>query len=134
MQHYQGMVKKQGTIRILWGMSGPVLFPLPRILPLSKVHFHLDNIFSKMKAILQRAVGAADSLYVASKTEAHFSAFPLTSDTLSRYIGTTSKPLVRSEALLVRVKAAGLNRADIVQRQGKYPPPPGDSDILGLEM
>lgn len=34
---------------------------------------------------------------------------------------------------LVRVVAAGVNRADLLQRQGNYPPPPGASDVLGLE-
>ncbi|MEZ5043191.1 MAG: NAD(P)H-quinone oxidoreductase [Saprospiraceae bacterium] len=34
----------------------------------------------------------------------------------------------------VRVKATALNRADTMQRQGVYPPPPGESPILGLEM
>src|SRR5688572_18657450 len=36
--------------------------------------------------------------------------------------------------VLIRVKAAGVNRPDIMQRQGKYPPPPGASDIPGLEV
>jgi len=36
--------------------------------------------------------------------------------------------------LLVRVRATALNRADVLQRMGKYPPPPGVTDILGLEM
>ena len=36
--------------------------------------------------------------------------------------------------VLVRVAAAGVNRPDIMQRQGKYPPPPGASDIPGLEI
>jgi putative PIG3 family NAD(P)H quinone oxidoreductase len=36
--------------------------------------------------------------------------------------------------VLVRVAAAGVNRPDLMQRQGKYPPPPGASDILGLEI
>lgn len=34
----------------------------------------------------------------------------------------------------VRVRAAGVNRPDLLQRQGRYPPPPGASDILGLEV
>lgn len=34
----------------------------------------------------------------------------------------------------VRVRAAGVNRPDILQRRGLYPPPPGASDILGLEV
>ncbi|MDX9686860.1 MAG: NAD(P)H-quinone oxidoreductase [Pseudomonadaceae bacterium] len=33
----------------------------------------------------------------------------------------------------VRVKAAGINRADLLQKAGHYPPPPGTTDILGLE-
>jgi tumor protein p53-inducible protein 3 len=36
--------------------------------------------------------------------------------------------------LLVKVKAAGVNRADVLQRQGRYPPPPGASPLLGLEV
>jgi NADPH:quinone reductase len=36
--------------------------------------------------------------------------------------------------VLIKVAAAGVNRADLLQRQGKYPPPPGASPILGLEV
>jgi NADPH2:quinone reductase len=36
--------------------------------------------------------------------------------------------------VLVRVRAAGVNRPDIMQRNGQYPPPPGAPDILGLEI
>ena len=36
--------------------------------------------------------------------------------------------------VLIRVVAAGVNRADLHQRQGHYPPPPGASEILGLEV
>src|SRR5262249_12564434 len=36
--------------------------------------------------------------------------------------------------LLVAVEAAGVTRPDLMQRQGKYPPPPGASDIPGLEI
>jgi NADPH2:quinone reductase len=36
--------------------------------------------------------------------------------------------------ILVRVAAAGVNRPDVLQRQGAYPPPPGAPDILGLEI
>ena len=36
--------------------------------------------------------------------------------------------------VLIRVRAAGVNRPDILQRQGRYPPPPGASEILGLEV
>ncbi|WP_199616063.1 NAD(P)H-quinone oxidoreductase [Paenibacillus alkalitolerans] len=43
-------------------------------------------------------------------------------------------PAVREGEILVRIKATALNRADLLQRMGKYPPPPGTTDILGLEM
>ena len=36
--------------------------------------------------------------------------------------------------ILIRVAAAGVNRPDMLQRQGQYAPPPGASDILGLEV
>lgn len=36
--------------------------------------------------------------------------------------------------ILIRVAAAGLNRGDLVQREGNYPPPPGASDLPGLEV
>lgn len=36
--------------------------------------------------------------------------------------------------VLVKVRAAGVNRADLLQAAGKYPPPPGASDILGMEI
>ncbi len=36
--------------------------------------------------------------------------------------------------ILVKVEAAGINRPDVVQREGRYPPPPGAPDILGLEI
>jgi putative PIG3 family NAD(P)H quinone oxidoreductase len=43
-------------------------------------------------------------------------------------------PELRGGEVLVRVAAAGVNRPDIMQRQGKYPPPSGASDIPGLEI
>jgi NADPH2:quinone reductase len=43
-------------------------------------------------------------------------------------------PQPRSGEVLVRVAAAGINRPDLMQRMGKYPPPPGASDIPGLEI
>jgi putative PIG3 family NAD(P)H quinone oxidoreductase len=42
-------------------------------------------------------------------------------------------PAARAGEVVVRVAGAGINRADLLQRQGFYPPPPGASDILGLE-
>jgi len=48
-------------------------------------------------------------------------------------IGETDAPAMRPGALRIRVAATALNRADLLQRQGFYPPPPGASPILGLE-
>ncbi len=44
------------------------------------------------------------------------------------------KPEPRAGEIVIRVEAAGVARADIMQRQGKYPPPPGASDIPGLDV
>ncbi|MGH9582264.1 MAG: NAD(P)H-quinone oxidoreductase [Bryobacteraceae bacterium] len=44
------------------------------------------------------------------------------------------KPAPGSGEVLIRVEAAGVSRADLMQRQGKYPPPPGASDIPGLDV
>lgn len=49
-------------------------------------------------------------------------------------IGFVPKPVPRDDELLVRVHATALNRADLMQREGRYPPPQGASPILGLEM
>jgi len=43
-------------------------------------------------------------------------------------------PVAGPGQIRIRVRAAGVNRPDIVQRQGRYPAPPGASDILGLEV
>lgn len=65
-----------------------------------------------MKAILVKQPGGAEQLELGE--------YPL--------------PQYHSDELLVRVKATALNRADILQREGKYPPPRGASPILGLEI
>ena len=43
-------------------------------------------------------------------------------------------PLPASGEVLIAVEAAGVNRPDVLQRKGEYPPPPGASDIPGLEV
>ena len=48
-------------------------------------------------------------------------------------LGDVPEPALKPDEILIRVRAAGLNRADIMQRQGFYPPPPGASEIIGLE-
>ncbi|KZE35119.1 NAD(P)H-quinone oxidoreductase [Crenobacter luteus] len=65
-----------------------------------------------MLAIVQRAPGGADTLAV----------------------GEVPLPEPGPGQLRVRVRAAGVNRADLVQREGRYPPPPGVTAILGLEV
>ncbi|MBI5419048.1 MAG: NAD(P)H-quinone oxidoreductase [Deltaproteobacteria bacterium] len=49
-------------------------------------------------------------------------------------IGSHADPVPGDGDLLVRVRATALNRADLLQRRGKYPPPKGAPEILGLEM
>jgi tumor protein p53-inducible protein 3 len=44
------------------------------------------------------------------------------------------EPELRAGDLLVRVRAAGLNRADLLQRLGRYAPPPGEPETMGLEI
>jgi tumor protein p53-inducible protein 3 len=65
-----------------------------------------------MKAILVKEPGDADQLM----------------------LGTYQMPEPSDDELFVKVKATALNRADILQRRGFYPPPKGASPILGLEM
>jgi NADPH2:quinone reductase len=49
-------------------------------------------------------------------------------------LATGPAPKPGAEEVLVRVAAAGVNRADLLQRQGHYPPPAGASPILGMEV
>ncbi|MBI5485488.1 MAG: NAD(P)H-quinone oxidoreductase [Deltaproteobacteria bacterium] len=49
-------------------------------------------------------------------------------------IGEAERPSPGEGQVLIRVVATSINRPDLVQREGKYPPPPGDSLILGLEV
>lgn len=64
-----------------------------------------------MKAVLLREFGGPDVLY----------------------IGEGETPVAAQGELLIRVRATALNRADLLQRRGLYPPPPGASEVLGLE-
>ncbi|MHB1753720.1 MAG: NAD(P)H-quinone oxidoreductase, partial [Acidiferrobacter sp.] len=52
-------------------------------------------------------------------------------DTLRLTEGPT--PVPRAGEILIEVAYAGVNRPDILQRSGRYPPPPDASPILGLE-
>lgn len=54
----------------------------------------------------------------------------------SGYLKSTERPVPVPQPgqVLIKVTAAGINRPDVMQRKGLYPPPPGASDILGLEI
>lgn len=65
-----------------------------------------------MKAVLVKEAGGAEQLY----------------------LGEAARPVPGPDELLVRVAVAALNRADLLQREGKYPPPAGASPVLGLEF
>lgn len=65
-----------------------------------------------MRAVVQHASGGPESLVLAERP----------------------KPEPGPAQLRVKVRAAGVNRADIIQREGHYPPPKGVTDILGLEI
>jgi tumor protein p53-inducible protein 3 len=59
----------------------------------------------------------------------------LVEDTTKKlYIGEADEPIMSDDDLLVHVNATALNRADLLQRRGLYPPPKGASPIIGLEM
>jgi putative PIG3 family NAD(P)H quinone oxidoreductase len=49
-------------------------------------------------------------------------------------LAEVADPIPTPEQVLVRVRATALNRADTMQRAGHYPPPPGESDVPGLEL
>jgi putative PIG3 family NAD(P)H quinone oxidoreductase len=65
-----------------------------------------------MRAVVVDAPGGPEALHVAERRDPHAGDGEIT----------------------IRVTAAGVNRADLLQRMGHYPPPPGASDILGLEV
>lgn len=49
-------------------------------------------------------------------------------------IGEVPQPVPSAGEVLIKVAGAGLNRADLLQAKGQYPPPPGASPILGMEI
>jgi NADPH2:quinone reductase len=49
-------------------------------------------------------------------------------------ISTAPLPVLKDDEILIRVQAAGINRPDVQQRKGLYPPPPDASPLLGLEV
>ena len=59
---------------------------------------------------------------------------PTPGDPDSLVLDEVPTPTIQPDEVLVRVAAAGVNRADLMQRQGFYPPPPGSSAYPGLEV
>jgi putative PIG3 family NAD(P)H quinone oxidoreductase len=49
-------------------------------------------------------------------------------------LGELPDPVAGTGEVVVAVRAAGLNRADLLQLRGQYPPPPGESEVPGLEL
>ena len=49
-------------------------------------------------------------------------------------LGVRARPTPGKGEILIKVEAAGVNRPDVLQRMGNYAPPPGASDVLGLEV
>ena len=43
-------------------------------------------------------------------------------------------PIIKDDEVLIKIEAAGINRADLLQREGGYPPPPGCPEWMGLEV
>lgn len=50
------------------------------------------------------------------------------------FLGEAPKPIPHKNEILIKVKAAALNRMDILQREGRYPIPEGASEILGVDV
>ena len=50
------------------------------------------------------------------------------------HVASGPVPQPRAGEVLIRVEAAGVNRPDVQQRKGSYPPPPDASPLLGLEV
>ncbi|MBQ4154827.1 MAG: NAD(P)H-quinone oxidoreductase [Clostridia bacterium] len=55
-------------------------------------------------------------------------------DDKSLHFENVPDPVIKEDEVLVKVSAAALNRADLLQREGCYPPPPGCPDWMGLEV
>jgi len=72
----------------------------------------MENVPSEMKAVEIAAPGGPEQLR----------------------LSTRPVPRCAEGEVLVHVAAAGVNRPDVMQRQGRYPPPPGASDLPGLEI
>ena len=57
-----------------------------------------------------------------------------TADGYTSVVETLPDPVPRPGEVLVQIAASGVNRADLSQIAGRYPPPPGESEVLGMEI
>ena len=48
--------------------------------------------------------------------------------------GEVDHPKIGPQEVLIKVSATAINRADLMQRKGFYPPPPGASEVMGLRI
>jgi putative PIG3 family NAD(P)H quinone oxidoreductase len=78
----------------------------------TRIEIRLQGGNSRMKAIIRTGDGGPEVLT----------------------LGEVPAPTPGPTQLLINVKATALNRADTIQRRGGYPPPPGESEVLGLEL
>ena len=58
----------------------------------------------------------------------------LVNDNKSLRWDSVPDPKIKSDEVLIEIHAAALNRADLMQREGDYPPPPGCPEWMGLEI
>jgi len=58
----------------------------------------------------------------------------LVNDDKSLRFDVVPDPVIKDDEILIKVAAAGVNRADLMQREGDYPPPPGAPEWMGLEV
>lgn len=68
------------------------------------------------------------------KSNDRMNAITVNKNTLEMDWNAVPNPVMKADEVLVHVHAAGLNRADLLQRQGKYPPPTGAPEWMGLEV
>ena len=67
------------------------------------------------------------------KIPTQMKAITVDENTKKLVLNNVSIPKLRSQEVLIQIKASAVNRADLLQASGKYPPPKGESTIIGLE-
>lgn len=101
-----------GFKAILFKFIKVYIYLLLEIVLRKNSYSNIDRMNQIMRAVAFKPPGQVTDLFISS---------------------TTPVPTLKPSECLVKVVYSGLNRADIQQRRGLYPPPPGASEILGLE-